>query len=125
MTPSSADPSPPAALRACARGPYPLEAGAGLLISHACWLHRQDFQDEFIHAGISPADRVTDHRPRRPSPALQRRGGTDTPPGSKPRRRDTQVSLRNTLTGIDHRNIQLVITAVLHAWGKRPEPEIP
>jgi hypothetical protein len=35
------------------------------------------------------------------------------------------VSLRDTLTGIDHRNIELVITAVLHVWGQRPEPEIP
>ena len=35
------------------------------------------------------------------------------------------VSLRDTLTGIDHRNIELVITAVLHAWGQRPEPGIP
>ena len=53
MTPSSADLSLPAALRACARGLYPLEAGVGLLISHACWLHREDFRDEFIHAGMS------------------------------------------------------------------------
>jgi len=37
----------------------------------------------------------------------------------------TPVSLRDTLTGIDHRNIELVITAVLHAWGQRPEPQIP
>ena len=37
----------------------------------------------------------------------------------------TPVSLRDTLTGIDHRNIELVITAVLHASGRRPEPEIP
>ena len=58
MTPSSADLSLPAALHACAHGLYPQEAGVGLLISHACWLHRQDFQDEFIHAGISIADRV-------------------------------------------------------------------
>ena len=36
----------------------------------------------------------------------------------------TPVSLRDTLSGIDHRNIELVITAVLHAWGQRPEPEI-
>ena len=35
------------------------------------------------------------------------------------------VSLRDTLTGIDHRNIELVITAVLHASGQRPAPEIP
>ena len=37
----------------------------------------------------------------------------------------TPVNLRDTLTGIDHRNIELVITAVLHASGRRPEPEIP
>ena len=59
MIPSSADLSLPAALRACARGIYPLEAGVGLLISHACWPHRQDFQDEFIHAGISITDGIT------------------------------------------------------------------
>ena len=59
MTPSSADLSLPAALRACARGLYPLEAGVGLLISHACWLHREDFRDEFIHAGTSITDGVT------------------------------------------------------------------
>ncbi|MGH3401308.1 MAG: hypothetical protein ACRDRJ_02145 [Streptosporangiaceae bacterium] len=35
------------------------------------------------------------------------------------------VSLHDTLTGIDDRNIELVITAVLHAWGQRPAPEIP
>ena len=35
------------------------------------------------------------------------------------------VSLRDTLAGIDHRNIELVITAMMHAWGQRPEPEIP
>ena len=32
-------------------------------------------------------------------------------------------SLRDTLTGLDNRNISLVIAAVLHATGKRPEPE--
>ena len=32
------------------------------------------------------------------------------------------VNLRDALTGIDDRNIQLVIKAVLHASGQRPSP---
>ena len=35
------------------------------------------------------------------------------------------VSLRDTLSGIDHRNVQLVITAVLHASGQRPQAGFP
>ena len=34
-------------------------------------------------------------------------------------------SLRETLSGIDHRNVQLVITAVLHASGQRPPAGFP
>ena len=30
------------------------------------------------------------------------------------------VNLQDTLTGLDDRNIQLLITAVLHASGQRP-----
>jgi len=60
MTPGSAFLSLPAALRACARGIYPLEAGVDLLISHGSWLDRQDFQDQFIHTGISLTDGVTE-----------------------------------------------------------------
>ena len=36
-----------------------------------------------------------------------------------------QVSLRDTLSGIDHRNVQLVITAVLHASGQGPPAGFP
>ena len=32
------------------------------------------------------------------------------------------VDLRDTLTGLDDRNIELTITAVLHASGRRSEP---
>jgi hypothetical protein len=35
------------------------------------------------------------------------------------------VDLRDALTGIDHCNIQLVITAVLHASGQRPPAGFP
>jgi hypothetical protein len=35
----------------------------------------------------------------------------------------TPVNLRDALTGLDGRNVQLVINAVLHASGHRPPPE--
>ncbi len=134
MTPSSADLSLPAALRACARGIYPLEAGVDLLISHACWPHRQDFQDEFIHAGISIADSVTMMAEIDWAAAITALNTRHLPCSGGEERilrlaaslaGGIPVSLRDTLTGIDHRNIELVITAILHAWGQRPEPEIP
>jgi hypothetical protein len=37
-----------AALRACAAGLYPLEAGTDLLISNRTFLHRDDFTSRFI-----------------------------------------------------------------------------
>ena len=40
-----------AALRACARGVFPLEAGIELLIGHDTWLHRADFNPGFVHTG--------------------------------------------------------------------------
>jgi hypothetical protein len=47
------------ALRACARGLYPLEAGTGLLIDCGSWLHRDDFTSRFITTGPSISDGVT------------------------------------------------------------------
>ena len=35
------------------------------------------------------------------------------------------VGLRDTLTGIDDRNVQLVVAAILHASGQRPQARIP
>ena len=53
------DPHLPTALRACARGFYPAEASAELLISHGSFLARSDFADRFIHVGTSITDGVT------------------------------------------------------------------
>ncbi len=47
------------ALQACARGIYPLEAGARLLIECGNWLHRKDFTSRFITAGTSISDGTT------------------------------------------------------------------
>ena len=49
----------PAALRACASGIHPLEAGTSLLIDHGSWLCRQDFTSRFITTGTSISDGIT------------------------------------------------------------------
>ena len=46
-----------AALRACAAGLYPLEAGVALLISNGTFLHRDDFTSRFITAAPATAPR--------------------------------------------------------------------
>ena len=123
-----------AALRACARGIYPGEAGVDLLISHASWLDREDFQDQFIHTGISITDGVTAMAEIDWPAAVSALDARELPCSGGEERMlrlaaslagGTPVSLRDTLTGIDHRNIELVITAVLHTSGQRPAPEIP
>ena len=124
----------PAALRACARGLYPLEAGVDLLISHASWLDREDFRDQFIHTATSITDGVTTMAEIDWQAAVSALDARELPcSGGEDRMLrlaaslagGTPVSLRDTLTGIDHRNIELVIIAILHAWGQRPEPGIP
>ena len=47
------------ALRACARGIHPLEAGTGLLIDCGSWLHREDFTSRFITTGTNISDGTT------------------------------------------------------------------
>jgi hypothetical protein len=123
-----------AALRACARGIYPLEAGTGLLIGHATFLHREDFRDRFVHLGTSIADGVTPMAEIDWPAAIRALDARDLPCSGGEERMlrlaaslagGIPVILRDTLTGIDDRNIKLVITAVLHASGQRPPPEIP
>ena len=46
----------PAALRACASGIRPLEAGSSLLTGCGCWLHCEDFSSRFIINGTSDSD---------------------------------------------------------------------
>ena len=45
-----------AALRNCATGVYPLEAGTELLIANGTFLHRGDFTSRFITTGTSISD---------------------------------------------------------------------
>ena len=123
-----------AALRACASGAFPPEAGVGLLISHGTWLHRDDFTGPFVHTGVSITDGITKMAQIDWPAAIAALDAGSLPCSGGEQRMlrlaasiadGIPVGLRDTLTGIDHHNIELVITAILHAWGQRPEPEIP
>jgi hypothetical protein len=57
--PAPDDPPLAAALRACADGFYPAEAAAELLISHASWLCRNDFRDDYVDTATSISDGTT------------------------------------------------------------------
>ena len=122
------------ALRACAAGIYPAEAGVGLLIGNDTWLHRGDFTGPFVHTCVSLADGITALAEVDWAAAIATLDAGDLPCSGGEQRMlrlaasfagGTPVSLRDTLSGIDHRNVQLVITAVLHASGQRPPAGIP
>ena len=120
MTPASL----PAALRACAAGLYAVEAAVGMLIAHAAWLNRDDFS-QFIHAdpaGTAAIDWTA---------AI-----TALTVGELPSSNGEQKMLRlaaslagrapvilgDAITGLDDRNIQILVKAVLHASGQRQFP---
>jgi hypothetical protein len=114
------------ALRACARGIHPIEAGTGLLIDSGSWLHRDDFTSRFITAGTSISDGATLLASAGWEAAITALHVGQLPSSSGERRMlllaasiagGTPVSLNDTLTGIDRRNASLVVSAVAHAAG--------
>lgn len=115
-----------AGLRAHAQGLYCLEAAAELLIAKS-WLHRDDFTSRFVtaHPGIGSGQLMTviDW----PAAVAALGSGLACSGGEQRMLKITAsladgipVDLRDTLTGLDDRNVQLLITAVLHASGQRP-----
>jgi hypothetical protein len=127
-------PDLPAALRACARGFYPAEASAELLISHGSFLARGDFTGRFICLGTSITDGITTMADIDWPAAITALDTGDLPCSGGEQRMlrlaaslasGIPVDLRDALTGLDDRNINLVITAVLHASGKRQEARNP
>jgi hypothetical protein len=114
------------ALRACARGIHPLEAGTGLLIDCGSWLHREDFTSRFITVDTSISDGATLLASTDWEAAITALRAGELPSSSGERRMlllaasiasGTPVSLNDTLTGIDRRNASLVVSAVAHAAG--------
>ncbi len=116
----------PAALRACASGLYPLEAGVSLLISSGTFLHRSDFAGRFIEHATSNSVPMAAIDWESAITALSR---GELPCSGGERRLLTlsasladgiPVDLRDAATALDDRNIQRLVTAILHASGKRP-----
>ena len=119
------------ALRAHAQGLYCPEAAAELLIAGS-WLHRADFTSQFVHLqrGLAGGpEMATIDWPA----AITALGTSLACSGGEQRMLKITASLadgipvdlRDTVTGLDDRNIQLLITAVLHASGQRPTPRRP
>jgi hypothetical protein len=116
-----------AALRACAAGLYPLEAGTQLLISNGTFLHRDDFTGKFIDHGISDGTPMAAIDWEAAITALDT-GGLPCSGGerrilqlSASLAAGTPVSLRDAVTGLDDANTALFVTAIGHASGKRPQ----
>ncbi len=120
-----------AGLRAHARGLYCLEAAAELFIATS-WLHRDDFTSRFVavHPGIGSGQLMTviDW----PAAVAALGSGLACSGGEQRMLKITAsladgipVDLRDTLTGLDDRNVQLLITAVLHASGQSRSPRRP
>ena len=111
----------PAALRACASGIHPLEAGTSLLIDCGSWLHREDFTSRFITTGTSISDGVTLMASTDWEAAITALNAGErrvlllaaSIAGGIP------VSLYDTPPGIDHHNASLVIKAIAHATGHK------
>ena len=112
-----------AALRACAAGLCHSEAGTGLLIRHGTFLARPDFA-ACICEDTSFADGT-------PMAAIDWDAAiTAQLPISGGERRilqlaasiagGTPASLRESIPGLDNRNLEPVITAIRHAAGHRP-----
>ena len=119
------------ALRACARGLYPLEAGTGLLIDCGSWLHRDDFASRFITTGPSISDGVTLLASIDWETAVTALHAGELPASGGERRMlllapsiagGTPVSLYDTLVGIDGRNATLTVRAVAQA-ARLPDQE--
>jgi hypothetical protein len=117
------------ALRACACGIYPDEAAIELIIANDTFLHRDDFTrhiitGEYGHRGSMTMHAAIDWT----AAALALTAGALPCSGGERRILRLAASLaaglpadlRDTLTGIDDRNLALVIDAFRHASGQRP-----
>jgi hypothetical protein len=118
-----------AALRACAAGLYPAEAGVALLITNGMFLHRDDFTSRFIETGTSISDGTTLMADINWDAAITALHAGELPCSGGERRvlelsaslaGGIPVDLRDAITGLDEHNVSLLITAIAHASGKRP-----
>ena len=117
-----------AALRARAAGLDPDTAGTELLIRHGGILPRDDFAS-FVHTGTSISDGTTLMAWIDWDAALHALHHGQLPVSGGERRilqlaasiaEGFPVCLRDTLPGLDNRNLKLLVTAIRHAAGHPP-----
>jgi hypothetical protein len=115
------------ALRACANGIYPLEAGVALLASNGTFLRRDDFTCRFIETGTSISDGTTLMAAIDWDSAITALNAGYLPCSGGERRilllsaslaGGIPVDLRDAVTGLDGRNTALLLTAIRHATGQ-------
>ena len=116
-----------AALRACAVGLYPIEAGTELRIVNATFLRRADFTTRFICHDTTGGTPMAAIDWEAAITALDT-GGLPCSGGerrilqlSASLAAGTPVSLPDAVTGLDDANTALFVTAIGHASGKRPQ----
>ncbi len=117
------------ALHACAAGLYPLEAGVALLTAEGTFLRREDFTSRFITTGTSISDGTTPMAAIDWDAVITALQAGELPCSGERRvlmlsaslAGGIPVDLRDAATGLDDRNVQRLVTAILHASGKRPE----
>jgi hypothetical protein len=109
----------PTALRAAAEGLYALEAATGLIIAHGTWLPRDDFA-RFIHHGAGTAaidwEAAISALNAGALPSSAGKGRMLRLAASLAR--DIPVGLGEAVTGIDDRNVALLVNAIRHACGQ-------
>jgi hypothetical protein len=117
-----------AALRACAAGLYCAEAGIELLIGHGAFLRRDDFS-AFICEGTSITDGATPMASIDWETAIAALNAGNLPASGGERSvlqlaasiaAGTPVALSDTITSLDSVNLELLLTAIRHAAGRRP-----
>jgi hypothetical protein len=120
------------ALHACAAGLYSLEAGVALLTAEGTFLRRDDFTSRFITTGTSISDGTTPMAAIDWDAAITALQTGEIPCSGGERRVlmlsaslacGIPVDLRDAATGLDDRNIQRLVTAILHASGNAPNPD--
>lgn len=118
-----------AALRACAAGLYPAEAGIALLIDHGTVLNRADFTSRFIQHGTSISDGTTQMAAIDWTAVITALDAGELPCSGGERRilrlaasldGGIPVDLRDAITGLDEHNTSLLLAAIDHASGNRP-----
>jgi hypothetical protein len=104
---------------------YAIEAATGLIIARGTWLERDDFSC-FIHHGADMA--AIDWEA-----AITALDAGEFPSSAEEKRMlqlaasladQAHVSLGDAITGIDEHNLSILVSAVLHAGGRRQFPEL-